>query len=182
MTDLVRRPNARIWLAIVGAATLIIGLSYTLAQQVTRLSANDAPRNLADITRSYAERPNADNIVPSYTTELTKDDSVFVIITNKDGKLVLSNALLGGNPNLVPPKGILTVAASKGYDAVTWQPANGVRLATYTEPYKNGFITAGQNLKPYEDRITLYTVAAFTAWIATVGWACLTLWYWKDPR
>jgi len=183
MKSLSKRPNARVWLAIVGSATILIGTMYATAQTITRLSANDLARQTADITRENIEKPHLlEGILPNYNVDLKKDNSVFVIIMDKNGKVLTSNAFLDGNNTITPPKGVLAHSANVGHDAVTWQPASGVRIASYTEPYKNGFITAGQSLKTYEQRVNVYTALAFVAWLGTITWTTLTLWVWKPRR
>lgn len=183
MISLARRPNARIWLAIVGAATIIIGTMYVTAQQINRLDANDLPHIAADAVReSIEKRKNPADIVPTYKVELSRDASIFVIVTNKSGGVIAENALLHGKAAPAPPAGVLASSMSRGHNAVTWQPAADARLASYTEPYEGGFITTGQSLKSYESRDSEYLALAFVAWAAVVIWSTLSLWVWKPGR
>jgi hypothetical protein len=51
MQRLLGSPTFRVWLALVGVATLIIGASYAMAQQSTRLSADDLPLTTLQVAK-----------------------------------------------------------------------------------------------------------------------------------
>jgi hypothetical protein len=169
----------RIWLAIVGTATLVLGASYTMVQQSTRLSANDLPLATAQTIKHELESgANASDVIPTLKTDLRKDNSTFVIVTDESQHVLASSADLDGQTPL-PPKGVFSFTTVHDSDHFTWQPATGVRLATqvlnYSKDANSGFIITGQSLKQYEDRIGVYTKLALAAWLATIAWTFLTL-------
>ncbi|HET6863941.1 MAG TPA: hypothetical protein VFH37_01960 [Candidatus Saccharimonadales bacterium] len=169
----------RTWLTVVGAAVLIIGTAYAMVQQSTRLSADDLPLTTAQVTKQELQSgSNPGDVVPSLKTNLRTDTSVFVIITDNSKHVLASSASLDGQTPL-PPSGVFSFTAQQGTDHFTWQPENGVRLATRVENYTNGsdkgFIIAGQSLKPYEDRINTYTWLAGAGLLATAAWSYLLL-------
>jgi hypothetical protein len=171
--------QVRLWLALVGVATLVLGASYAMVQQSTRLSADDLPLTTAQVARQELQSgSNAADIVPTLKTNLATDTSVFMIITDSSKHVIASSATLDGKTPL-PPNGVFSYTATHSSDHFTWQPEPGVRLATRVMKYGNspsdGFIITGQSLKPYEDRISTYTALAAAAWLAVIAWSYLLL-------
>jgi hypothetical protein len=169
----------RAWLAIVGVATLVLGASYTMVQQSTRLSADDLPLTTAQVAKQELQSgSDTKDIVPTLKTNLRTDTSVFMIITDSSQHVLASSALLEGQTPL-PPQGVFSFTNSHGNDRFTWQPTSGVRLATRVTKYgqspNDGFIITGQSLKPFEDRIQTYTWIALAAWLALLAWSYMLL-------
>jgi len=169
----------RLWIAIVGVATLIIGSSYAMVQQSTRLSADDLPLTTAQVAKQELQSgSNPKDIVPALKTNLRTDSSVFTIITDSSKHVLASSATLDGQTPL-PPNGVFSFTNTHGSDHFTWQPQSGVRLATrvigYGKNPNDGFIITGQSLKQYEDRIATYTYIALAAWLAVLAWSYLLL-------
>jgi len=173
-----RRPEVRIWLAIVGAATLVLGTAYAMVQQSTRLSANDLPTTTAQSVKHDLEQGAAPGeAVPQMKTDLRRDNSVFVIITDGSRHIQASSTELDGKAPL-PPVGTFDFTATHGQDHFTWQPASGVRMATemmsYGKTPNDGFIITGHSLKPFEDRVKVYGELMLAGWLATLAW--VTFW------
>jgi hypothetical protein len=97
-----------------------------------------------------------------------------VIITDKSGKVLASDALLNGKTPQIP-EGVLAYTQKNGTDRITWEPADNVRLATVVSSYDNGFIIAGQSLKEPESRINTYTLIAVIAWVGVICFSTLIL-------
>lgn len=179
MYEVLGRQSVRLWLAIVGSATLIIGAAYTMVQQSTRESANDVPLAIAQTVKSELESGAApSDLVSTRKIDLKNNINPFVIITDDSGHVVASSALLNGQTPL-PPKGVFSYTAVHNQDEFSWQPAAKVRLATevltYGKAPNSGFIVTGQSLKQSEDRVEIYTKLAVAAWLATVAWVTLML-------
>jgi hypothetical protein len=177
MSRLLGNPLVRARLAIAGTATLVLGAAYAMVQQSTRLSADDLPLNTAQVAKQELQGgSNAKDVIPTLKTNLGGDTSVFVIITDGTEHVLASSAVLNGQTPL-PPKGVFDFTASHGTDHFTWQPANGVRVATrvikYGQAPDDGFIITGQSLQPYEDRISKYTLIALATWLAVLAWSYL---------
>lgn len=169
----------RLWLALVGVATLVIGSSYAMVQQATRLSADDLPLTTAQVAKQELESgSNAKDVVPSLKTDLKSDTSVFTIITDDSKHVLASSATLNGQTPL-PPNGVFSYTSGHGSDHFTWEPQSGVRVATRVVTYgkdpDGGFIITGQSLNQYEDRIAAFTYIAVAAWLAVVAWSYLLL-------
>lgn len=169
----------RTWLAVVGVATLVLGTSYAMVQQSTRLSADDLPLVAAQTTQQELRNGSTpEDTVPALKTDLKTDDSVFVIITDDSEHVLASSATLDGQTPL-PPGGVFSFTNQHQTDHFTWEPQTGVRMATRVVKYgtspNNGFIIAGHSLKPYEDRVQTYTWLALAGWLAVLAWSYLLL-------
>jgi hypothetical protein len=179
MKKLWAKPHFRIWLAIVGASTLVLGAAYAMTQQSTRLAANDLPLATAQTVKHELENgADAADVVPAVKTNLTNESMVFVTVTDSSRHILASSAKLNGKTPL-PPSGVFDYTQSKDIDQVTWQPAGNTRIATTVLSYgtgqNTGFIITGQSLKQTEKRIGIYTALAAAAWIAMIGWTTLTV-------
>ena len=162
-----------------GVATLILGASYAMVQQSTRLSADDLPLTTAQVAKQELQSgSNASDVVPTLKTDLKTDMSVFMIVTDNSKHVIASSAVLDDKTPL-PPNGVFEYTAQRGSDHFTWEPEGGVRLATrvikYGKAPDDGFIITGQSLKPFEDRISTYTALALAAWLAVLAWSFLLL-------
>lgn len=170
----------RVWLTIIGVFTIIIGGSYTMVQQSTRLSANDQPIALAQQIKSSGIQA-----IPTHITDTAFDSNVFAIVINDKYQVTGSSATLDG-VTPVPPKGVLDFALSHLQNKITWQPKPGVRIAAYILTTFNNdgvptYIVTGQSLKPYEDRINTYGSLALFAWITSFIWTSMVL-FGKFPK
>lgn len=179
MNKLLANVQVRLWLALVGVASLILGASYAMVQQSTRLSADDLPSTTAQVARQELQSgSNPSDVVPTLKTNLKTDTSVFMIITDNSKHVIASSAVLDGKTPL-PPNGVFSFTTIHGTDHFSWQPQDGVRLATRVVAYgkspDDGFIITGQSLKPYENRISTYTALALAAWLAVLAWSYLLL-------
>jgi hypothetical protein len=176
----ISRSPIRIWLAIVGTATLLLGASYTMVQQSTRQAADDLPLSTAQSTKRQLEKgAQPQDAVPPIKTDLQTDTTPFVTITDNSRRILASSAILNGK-NPLPPAGVFDYTAMHGNDHFTWQPAAGVRLATRVITYSaasgsDGFIITGQSLKQAEKRIDTYTLFAAITWLAIVMWTLIVL-------
>jgi hypothetical protein len=179
MNRLLGNSLVRSWLAIVGTATLILGGAYAMVQQSTRLSADDLPLTTAQVAKQELQNnSDAKDVVPTLKTNLRTDASLFTIITDNSEHVIASSANLDGQTPL-PPRGVFSFTSVHGTDHFTWEPSPGVRLATRVTKYgaspNDGFIITGQSLKPFEDRISIYTWIALAAWLATIAWSYLLI-------
>jgi hypothetical protein len=179
MYELIRSLHFRIWLAIMGTATLIIGSSYAMVQQSTRLAADDLPLATATLVKDQLEAgANPADVVTPKPISLRNNTNVFVIVSDSSRHVLASSASLDGQTPL-PPSGVFDYVNAHGTDRFTWQPASKVRLATRVVKYgnnpNNGYVIAGQSLAQAEDRIAIYTELALAAWLATLAFTYLTL-------
>lgn len=167
------------WLVIVGVATILLIAIYALTLISTRLAANDQPIAQAQAVKNQLENgEQPSDAIPAVKTDLRKDYSVFVTVTDSSEHVLATSATLDSQPSL-PPAGTFAYTKDHGSDRFTWQPKDGVRLATYILRYgtapNDGFIITGQSLKQADDRIRIYTWLTFAAWLAVIAWSSLLL-------
>lgn len=165
----------RVWLAIVGTATILLVTAYGFVQQSMRLGANDLPYASAQTIKHELESgASAADVVPQVKTDSLGDTTVFAIVTNSNHEILASS--LNDPESIRPPAGVFNYAAIHGIDSVTWQTGSGARLATTVIPYKSGYIVTGQSLSQVEKRASTLTVLMIVAWLVVLGWAFLVLW------
>lgn len=172
MNKWLARPQVRLWLAIVGTVTLVMGTTYTLVQQSARLSADDLPLATAQTVKHELEGGAAPaDVVPTIKTDLRTDSTIFVTITDANQHVLASNANLDGQSSL-PPVGTFDFTKAHGTDRFSWEPTGGVRLATRMLTYgKDGnYIITGQSLSQAERRIDIY------GWLTLAGWVAVLVW------
>jgi hypothetical protein len=99
MQRLLGSPTFRVWLALVGVATLIIGASYAMAQQSTRLSADDLPLTTLQVAKQELQNgSNAKDVVPTLKTNLRNDNLLasHLSLMRIRSQLILGSRLLRG--------------------------------------------------------------------------------------
>ncbi|MFE5838814.1 hypothetical protein [Arthrobacter sp. NPDC056493] len=148
------------WLTAAVVVTALFGSVYLVLQQVERRSANDAP---AAAAAAQVQLIGAGTASAGPRLELTPDSGVFILVYGADDRPESGTATLHKELPLIPA-GVLEAARRTGYDAVTWQPEPGLRLAIIARPSDGRVIVAGQSLAPYEDR------DGFTLAVLALGW------------
>nr|AIA16479.1 Unknown Function [uncultured bacterium] len=161
----------RVWLAIVGTGTLILLVAFAMAQQGSRLGAEDAPLALSASIATHLDSGSApQSSIPSGAS----DTQLFAMITDSSQK-VLAASTSSGSAGLTPPTGSFIYAKNYGIDKFTWQPDSHNRYATiivYKKPY---YIVTGQSLTEPERRIALYGSFMLLAWLVMLIWTTLVL-------
>jgi hypothetical protein len=183
--DLSRRAVA-IFLPLAVLATLTCGLAYVEVQQALRSGANDPQYQMAEDEASRLDagaRP-ADLVDTAGTVDAATSLAAFTIIFDSTGRVLASDVTLdGGQP--VPPSGVLSAAKPGSPNAVTWQPREGVRIASVTVAWSGGTVLAGRSLRRVEEQEWNSELIAGAAWlvalVALAGAAILAAWVWP-PR
>lgn len=143
------------WLPIGVAVALVLTIAYTFVQQSYRNDANDPQIMLAHEAQArLAAGATAADVVPTQTVDPSKDLAPFLIVLDKDRKLVASSMTLGGT-SPVPPAGTLVAASAVDENRVTWQPRSDTRIAAVIVPVEGGaggWVVAGRSLKVVEQR------------------------------
>jgi hypothetical protein len=182
MKKLWARAEFRMWLAVVGSASLVLGAAYLMVQQSTRLGANDQPIvNLQVAKNKLNFGIDPKDVVPQPMSDLAYDSVPFIMIADNSGSLVTTSALMNGNTPSLPPSGVFDYTIVHGPDRITWQPAENIRLATIVEKYANGYIVSGQSLKEPEKRISTYTAITAASLLFVVVWSSIVLFI-KVPK
>jgi hypothetical protein len=166
--DLSRRAIA-IFLPLAVLATLTCGLVYAEVQQALRSGANDPQYQMAEDTASRlaAGAKPADLVDTAVTVDAATSLAAFTIIFDSAGRVLASDVTLdGGQP--VPPPGVLSAAKPGLPNAVTWQPRDGVRIASVTVAWSGGTILVGRSLRRVEAQEWNTELIAGAAWLVAL--------------
>jgi hypothetical protein len=151
------------WVPLGVGITLTIGLVYVSVQQTYRQGANDPQIQIVqEVARDLAAGQDPKALDAGTKLDLKDLTSPFVIVYDKDGKLVASTVTLDGNPPIVPV-GALHETDAGQQNRITWEPAEGVREAIVIAHYKTsddaqeGYIVAGRSLAEVESRVSDFT-------------------------
>ena len=150
-------------------ATGLAGLVYLVAQQDGRWHANEPQVQLAEDAAARLDvggRP-ADQ-VGSAQVDIARSLAPFVVVYGPTGSVLATDGTLDGQSPEVPP-GVLDSARTSGRNAVTWQPRDGVRIATVTVPWSGGTVLAGRSLRLVEDEASRLELVVGAGWLATVA-------------
>jgi hypothetical protein len=163
-------------LASVVVVTVLFGTIYVVVQQLDRLSANDDPLRLASQVAAEIREGQSTTLDAQPHVDLSRSLAAFVVVEDAQGNSTAGSGFLTGA--LVSlPTGVLANAARSGQQNVTWQPRPGLRFATVTLRVGDQFVSAGQSLKPSEDRDGTFRLLIGVGWLM----AMLVLggtWYW----
>ena len=107
------------------------------------------------------------SVVGPTVIDVARSLSPFMVVYDKTGAALASDGVLDGKRPMLPT-GVLQSATATGRDAVTWQPREGVRIATVTIPWNGGTVTSGRSLRLVEERVSAIEVIVAGAWVATL--------------
>lgn len=161
---------AKFFIPLAFITTLLCGLVYVSSQQILRQSANDPQIQIAeDLVLHLDMGESPENLVGSHKIDISRSLSTFVILYAISGKDILSTGDLNNKtPSL--PVGVLNQARSTGENRLTWQPTEGVRIASVVVPYKNGYVLVGRSLREVEKREDqLLFITSFIYLISLIG-------------
>ena len=154
-------------LAAVIVATVLFGTVYVVAQQLERLGANDAPLRLASQVAAELREGQTTTVDAQPHVDLSRSLAPFVVVEDAQGRASDGSGFLNGA--LVSlPTGVLASASKSGEDNVTWQPAPGLRFATVTLRVGDQFVSAGQSLRPSEDRDGTIRLLVGSGWLVSM--------------
>src|SRR4051812_19887662 len=151
--------------------SLILLLVYATVQQGYRSAANDPQVQLArdiaeDIRYTRTYRNYLDN-----TVDPKQSLGTFMQLYNGKGELLFSGGAVNGRAPQIP-KGVLDNAKQYSENAVTWQPAADVRLATvaeYTTMPDTAYVVVARSMQEVELRESRLTQMIILSWIIGVG-------------
>lgn len=157
----------RSFLPLAIAITILSGTIYIAVQQNYRQSANDPQIQLAeDVANDLAHKRTPS--IPEKTVEISESLSPYIIIFDKSGNQLQSNALLHGKaPKL--PSGVLQSAQNQIETRFTWQPEVGIRQAVVLRYVaQKGYVLAGRSLREIENREEMLFGYVFFGWVTSL--------------
>ncbi len=180
-TGVIRRAVA-FFLPVAVLATLCCGLVYVAVQQDLRMGANDPQLHLAeDAARALDAGAQPTSLVGSARVDVATSLAPFIVIYGLSGDVVATDGQLDGH-DPVAPQGVLDAARQNPPNRVTWQPRDGVRIASVTVPWRGGTVLAGRSLREVErqeDQVLLLAGAAWLAMLVSLAGASLVAaWLW----
>jgi hypothetical protein len=150
------------WAVALLVTALVFGTVYSVAQQMGRTAADDAPSRLA--SQIAADLPMAETASAGVAhIDLSRSLAVFYVVYGSNGRPIFGSGYLHGSL-AAPPVGVLEHTRRVGSNRVTWQPADGLRFATVELRAGDSVILAGQSLGLTEtsaDRLLLITFAGW---------------------
>jgi hypothetical protein len=154
-------------IAAIVVATILFGTIYAVAQQLDRMSADDAPLRLASQVASELREGQMTTLNAQPHVDLSRSFATFVVVEDAQGQPSAGSGFLTGS--LVSlPTGVLATAARSGRDDVTWQPTSTLRFATVTLKVGDQFVSAGQSLKPTEERDATVQLLVASGWLVSM--------------
>lgn len=137
-----------------GFSFLFCLLAYSLAQQVYRMEANLQPIQMAeDAAKALNGGLPPQNLGPSGVIDMSNSLDPILIVYSSSSTPLYSSGLLNSKVP-IPNAGVFNYVNSNGEDRLTWEPVQGVRLATVVTTYKSangsGYVLAASSLREVE--------------------------------
>jgi hypothetical protein len=146
-----------IWIPFAVVILLLSGVIYVVAQQGTRIGANDPQIQIAeDAATALGNGLPIDSVLPTTKMDIGSSLSPFLTVFDESGKAIASSGTLH-NQLPVLPSGVFE-AARQHEDRITWQPEPSVRSATVIVHFGGahpGFVLSGRSLREVEQRTDL---------------------------
>ena len=102
--------------------------------------------------------------------DVAESNSPFIIVMNAKGTILQSSGVLGTLPPVLP-RGVINYMQTHAEDRITWEPAQGVRIAAVIVRFSGralGFVLAGRSLREVEKREDALFWGFFDAWILSL--------------
>ena len=151
------------FIAGIAALVVVFGTIYAVGQQAQRDNANYPQIQMAEDAAAQIKAGH-DPHISSTLPPVDMDSSLapFTLVYDAKGKVVSGSGYLGGK---VPaaPLGLLQSAKGKDYNAQTWQPKDGVRIAAVTVTADKYYVLSGRSLTEVEKNEN------HTFWLAFMG-------------
>jgi hypothetical protein len=146
--------------------TFTCALTYLVAQQSLRLSADTLPSQLAKETAIHLQNGlKPSSAIPSQKVDASKSEDGFVMVYDQNKKLVATSGMMDTKmPSY--PKGVFNYVSKNGEDRVTWQTPNGLRFATVAMKSNHYYIVGARSLYETENIIEKVTQIVLYAWLA----------------
>lgn len=157
------------WVCLAVILTLQAGIIYISVRQSLRTAANQPQDAIAsDIARDLGQGRNPADLTQGYV-DMSRSMAPFIIIYDQYGKVVAGNGYLD---NKIPqvPIGVLSAAKDHAINKVTWEPKDGVRIASVSLQGGNYYVLGGRSLDDTERQIK-----SFGQWLAGIWVIALAL-------
>lgn len=162
------RRAALVFLPLAVLATGLAGTIYVVAQQSLRLGANSPQVQLAeDAAHRLDTGTPPTQVTGAPAVDVGSSLAPFLVVYDQTGTPVASSGNLDGAMP-TPPKGVLDAAEVGAPNRVTWQPRQGLRIATVTVRWSGGTVLAGRSLREAERLDSQVFLLVAAGWAATL--------------
>lgn len=158
----------RQWIPLAVAISVSMGMLYLVMQHDIRSEANDPQIAMAEDLAASLQRGETATV--SGMIDVSESLAPFTIVYDNDGQVRASNAFLHGETPVLPD-GVLTSQKGThlpGENRLTWEPEEGVRIATVIKRYTNGYVAIGRNMREADIRSGEQIQRLFTGWVVTL--------------
>ena len=154
----------KFWLGLAGLVTVFAGVIYITMQQSWRMAADLPQQSMAaDAARDVSQGRSPQEITVGYI-DMSQRAAPFLIIYDQFGQVVAGNGYLD---NEVPqvPIGVLSSSKGSKNNNITWQPKDGVRIASSTAKAGDYYVLGGRSLAETENKISTFTKWLVGLWV-----------------
>ena len=137
------------WLGIVLTLIIIFATIEVATQQSERTGANYPQIQIAEDAVASLNSGTKPTALTTGHVDMNTSLAPFMVVYSKSGQPISGNGYLDGKLPKAPI-GILKDAEGKDYHWVSWQPQNGVRIASVTAAANNYYVLSGRSLKQVE--------------------------------
>lgn len=155
-----------IFLLLALLSTLIFGSIYVAGNQILRSLADDPQVEVVEQVANLMKQdiPLEAILGQAEQIDISENNGLFVMIFDKDKKLVGSSAVIGEETPQLPTESFDTANASTG-NRFTWKPKEGIRSAVVLKQIGDkGYAAAGKSLKETDYRTRNMATAIVLAW------------------
>lgn len=160
--------DRRIWVGGALCITGLFGLLYVAVHQSLRLSANDPQVSMAYDTAAVLRQHRHPAGLVQGRVDADHSMAPFVIVYDAYGNAIAGNGYIEGAIPAIPLDLLQHTPSNGRYHAVTWEPAQGVRIALVSVKTDGYCVVSGRSLTAVEDRITNFTQLLASTWLITI--------------
>ncbi len=179
-SHLLRRALA-LWLPVAAAGSVLAFALYGGVQQAQRSAADDPQLQMArDAAAALTAGAAPQQVAAGAPVDIRNSLAPWIVVYDADGNPLAATGSFDGKAPVVPDQA--RADAVGGEHTFTWEPADGLRMATVVEPYAGGTVVAARSMREVEIRENRTLAIAAGAWIAALlaaaGAALLGAWAW----
>ncbi len=170
-----------IWLMGAAVVTVCSVMVYVGLQQNYRAALNDPQVEIVSDAQLALQSggapaqviprlPSSGTATQAAMPDASKSLAPFIVVLDKEGRAIESNATVGGALITVPIE-VLEKARANGENRVTWQPDEKTDIALVVRPISETsewYIASGRNTREVESRINALGVLILLTWLAGV--------------
>ena len=155
------------WFTVLLILVIGFGTIYASVQQSQRNEANSPQIQFAQDTAASLDKQVRESTLDG-KVDIAKSLKPFTIIYDKKGQPLIGTGYLDSKLPKVPVE-ILTKSKGKDYNAVTWQPRDGLRIAAVTVSAKDHYVLSGRSIKEVEKNMAASTQIVLLGAIIAIG-------------